>query len=425
MHVIIVGAGLMGLTTAFFLRRAGVEVTVVDRQSGPGLETSFANGGMLHASQANPWNEPGVLWTALRMIGREDAALLLRPRALPGMWRWGLDFVRHSRPAHYLRNFERNAHLARYSLSEMEGIRGVVGGDYDAQRSGTMKLFRTAQEVAGAARLCAQLGAWGIQHQVIDAAGAVAREPALAPIEGQLAGGLFFPQDESGDARRFCALLADWLQAQGVHLRYGLGVRSLRPRQGRSPVVVTMDGELESDAVVLAAGSYSPQLAKGVGLRLPVVPVKGYSLTLPLNGWEAGPRVPVIDDHLHAAVCPLGDRLRVAGTAEFAGYDLELTPTRINNLFDLVTKLYPAFRPWLDPNLAIRWTGLRPMSSDGVGIMGPTRVPGLFLNTGHGHLGWTMAAGAGHLVADEITEQRPALPAGFYHLSRFSPASRG
>ncbi len=424
MHVLIVGAGLMGLTTAFFLRRAGAEVTVIDRQSGPGRETSFANGAMLHASQANPWNEPGVLWTALRMIGREDAALLLRPRALPGMWRWGLDFVRHSRPTRYLRNFERNAHLARYSLAEMGGIRAVVGGDYDAQHCGTMKLFRTPDEVAGAARLCAQLGAWGIQHEVIDAAGAVAREPALAPIEDQLAGGLFFPQDESGDAQRFCALIADWLSAQGVSVRYGLSVLGLRPQSDRAPVVMTREGELSADAVVLAAGSYSPQLAESVGLRIPVVPVKGYSLTLPLNGWQEGPRMPVIDDHLHAAVCPLGDRLRVAGTAEFAGHDLALTPARINNLFGLVSKLYPAFRPWLRPELATRWTGLRPMSSDGVGIMGRTPVPGLFLNTGHGHLGWTMAAGAGHLVADEITGQAPALPHEVYHLSRFTRANR-
>ena len=191
MHVVIAGAGLLGLTTAWYLRRAGADVSVVDRQPGPGLETSFANGGMLHASQANPWNEPGVLGTALRMMGREDAALLVRPRALPGMWRWGWSFVRHSNPVRYLRNFEKNAHLARCSLAEMEVLRAALGAQYAASRRGTLKLFRTPREVAGAARLCSQLDQWGIRHEVVDARGAAHLEPALAPIEAQLAGGVF------------------------------------------------------------------------------------------------------------------------------------------------------------------------------------------------------------------------------------------
>lgn len=420
MHVVVAGAGLLGLCTAWYLRRAGARVTVVERQRGPGLETSFANGGMLHASQANPWNEPGVLGTALRMLGREDAALLVRPRALPGMWRWGLAFVRHSRPDRYLRNFEKNAHLARRSLEEMQSLKAALGGDYDSASRGTMKLFRTAAEVQGAARLCAQLSDWGIPYEVIDAAGARQLEPALAPIEAQLAGGLYFPGDESGDAHQFCRRLAEALSAAGAEFLYETPILNVRTRRPTGIALETSRGELGGDAVVLALGSYTPALAKRLGLRVPVVPAKGYSITLPVADWSDPPVMPVIDDHLHAAVCPLGSRLRVAGTAEFAGHDLQLTPSRIDNLFHLVLQLYPRFAPHLRRAEATLWTGLRPMSADGVGIMGRTSVPGVFLNTGHGPLGWTMAAGAGRLVADEILGLPPTLENTAYHLARFT-----
>jgi D-amino-acid dehydrogenase len=419
MHVVVAGAGLLGLCTAWYLRRAGARVTVLDRQPGPGLETSFANGGMLHASQANPWNEPGVLGTALRMLGREDAALLVRPKALPGMWRWGMSFVRHSRPDRYLRNFEKNAHLARCSLEEMQGLKAALGSDYDAATLGTMKLFRTQAEVQGAARLCAQLTDWGIPHEVIDAAGATRLEPALTPIEAQLAGGLYFPGDESGDAHKFCGKLASALAAAGAEFHYKTTILNLRRERPAGVALQTSIGEVRGDAVVLALGSYTPALARRVGLRVPVVPAKGYSITLPVGDWAASPAMPVIDDHLHAAVCPLGDRLRVAGTAEFAGHDLNLTPSRIDNLFHLVLQLYPRFEPHLRRAEATPWTGLRPMSADGVGIMGRTAVPGIFMNTGHGPLGWTMAAGAGRLVADEILGLPPILDNAAYHLARF------
>jgi D-amino-acid dehydrogenase len=419
MHVVVAGAGLLGLCTAWYLRRAGARVTVIERQPGPGLETSFANGGMLHASQANPWNEPGVLGTALRMLGREDAALLVRPKALPGMWRWGLSFVRHSRPDRYLRNFEKNAHLARCSLEEMQGLRAALGSDYDAAARGTMKLFRTQAEVQGAARLCAQLTDWGIPYEVIDAAGATRLEPALTPIEAQLAGGLYFPGDESGDAHKFCGKLASALAAAGTEFRYQTKILDLRQARPAGITLHTATGEVHGDAVVLALGSYTSALARRLGLRVPVVPAKGYSITLPVGGWAAPPLMPVIDDHLHAAVCPLGNRLRVAGTAEFAGHDLGLTPSRIDNLFHLVLQLYPHFEPHLRRAEATPWTGLRPMSADGVGIMGRTTVPGVFLNTGHGPLGWTMAAGAGRLVADEILNLPPILDNAAYHLARF------
>lgn len=419
MRVLIVGAGLLGLTTAYFLCRRGCEVVVVDRAAGPGRETSFANGGMLHASQANPWNEPGILWRALGMLGREDAPLLLRPRALPRMLAWSLAFIRHSAPARYHRSVALNARLAKYSLAVMRELRAECPFDYDYVGRGTLKIFRTADALAAGAALLAPLAAWDIPYTRVDGAGAAAIEPALLPVADHIAGGVHFPRDEAGDAHRFCVGLAAACAGLGVEFRYGSAVAALHalPRGMRARL---LDGaEIEAAHCVLAAGSDSPLLARALGLKLPVQPAKGYSITVPMNGWPAPPRVPVIDDHLHAAICPLGSRLRVAGTVEFTGYDVTPTPSRLANLFALLERLYPAFAPYCDEAKAECWAGLRPMSADGVGLMGVTAVPGLYLNTGHGPLGWTMAAGAGKAVADEVAGGAREFDLAPYRLARF------
>ncbi len=419
MHALVIGSGLLGLTTAWALRRHGVDVTVLEQEQGPGRATSFANGAMLHASQANPWNEPGVLGQALRMLGQEDAALLVRMKALPSLLGWGVQFIRHSSPARYLRNFEKNALLAAYSLQCMREVREAVGGNYHYAGTGTLKIFRTREAIATAARRCVQLDDWGIRFEAVDGARAVALEPALAPIEGLISGGLYFPDDESGDAHRFCELLAAHCKQQGVRIEYGVRVKRLLRRGDAVEGVLCKEGLHTADAYVLAAGPWSPLLTGNIGVSLPIRPVKGYSITVPTHRWEGRPKLPVIDDSLHAAACPLGDQLRVAGTAEFAGYDLRRTPSRIDNLFKLVEQLYPAFGARIDRAAAVRWCGLRPMSADGVGLMGRTSLTNLYLNTGHGSLGWTMAAGAGQLVADEITGTRPALDPQPYRLARF------
>jgi D-amino-acid dehydrogenase len=301
----------------------------------------------------------------------------------------------------------------------MAELRAAVGTDYDYDARGTLKLFRTREAVASAADFCRQLDDWGIPFQAVDGAGAVALEPALAPIAERLAGGLFFPADESGDAHRFCELLARACATAGVEFRYGIPVKRLL-RDAARMLGVSVGGDyLTADAFVIAAGSYSAPLARQLGLSLPVQPAKGYSITLPIGDWREPPRLPVIDDYLHAAVCPLGDRLRIAGTAEFAGFDLRLTPSRLGNLFKLLQQLYPDFTRQLDPARATQWTGLRPLCADGVGIMGRTSIANVYLNTGHGPLGWTMAAGAGRLVADEIAGRPPALDPAPYRLARF------
>ena len=420
MRVIVIGGGLLGLTTAWFARAHGMEVTVLERESGVGRATSFANGGMLHASQANPWNEPGVFWHALKMLGKEDAALLVRLKALPYLLGWGWQFVRHSAPQRYLKNFEKNARLAHHSLASMETLRAAIGTGYHYAARGTLKLFRSEAAVRAAEQMTHQLAEWGIAYEAVNAGRAVELEPALGGIQSAIAGGLYFPDDESGDAHRFCELLAADCRARGVKIEFNVKVKQLLRAGDRIEGMLSSVGVLSADAYVLAAGPWSPLLAAPVGVNLPVRPAKGYSLTLTTNGWQDRPSLPVIDDSLHAAVCPLGDRLRVAGTAEFAGYDLTLTPSRIDNLFHLVTQLYPAFAPHLNRETALRWCGLRPMSADGVGLMGRSTLANLYLNTGHGPLGWTMAAGAGQLVADELAGQTPGLDLAPYRLARFA-----
>lgn len=402
MRVVIIGSGLMGLTTAYFLRRAGADVCVVDRQDSAARETSFANGGMLHASQANPWNAPGILWTAARMIGREDSPFLIRKAALLRLVRWGTSFVRHSSPEHYAANIRRNAVLASYSLSVMRELRDAEALNYDCAERGTLTIYRTQHELDAAAEYAERFAAAGLAFDTVDRQRACEIEPALSAVAAEITGATYYPADESGDSFKFCQQLQHICERDGVEFQFGTYVSRL-VREGDAVASANTDTRrLRADAFVLAAGSYTPLLSRSVGLRVPVQPVKGYSITAPTGDWRGAPVTPVIDEHLHAAVCPLGDRLRVAGTAEFAGYNQTLTKSRIDNLFHLLTSLYPDYEPHLDPANTDRWTGLRPMAPDGVGIMGRTRIPKLFLNTGHGHLGWTMAAGAGKAVAAEV-----------------------
>ncbi|MGR8919129.1 MAG: D-amino acid dehydrogenase [Gammaproteobacteria bacterium] len=419
MRCLVVGAGLLGLTTAWFLRRHGVEVTVCDRAPGPGLETSFANGGMLHASQASPWNEPGVLRRALLTLGQEDSALLIRPRALPRMLGWTWAFFRNSAPRRFLVNLNKNTRLADYSLSVLNEHLANEDLAFERADLGTLKVYRSDAELAEAVTLAERCREWNVAFEVLDRDRISALEPALAGIAAQLSGGIHFPGDVSGDAQLFCRALAARAAEAGVRFRFEAAVDALLLRDGRL-CGASIDGEHEHfDACVVAAGSHSPGIVRTAGLRLPVQPVKGYSLTLPMDNWAPAPRVPVIDEHYHAAVCPLGGQLRVAGTAEFAGFDAALTRARLDNLYRLVEHVYPHGAAVIEPAQATEWTGFRPMSPDGVGIMGQTTVPGLYLNTGHGHLGWTMAPGAGKLVADAVCRHEPELDLSDYALARF------
>lgn len=419
MQTVVIGAGLLGLTTAYFLRQHGADVLVIERQSGPGLETSFANGGMLHASQANPWNEPGVLGMALRMLGREDSALLIRPWALPRMLGWAWNFFRNSAPSLYRDNVEKNTRLAGYSLRVLQQHFAPMALEFDRADNGTLKIYRARSELDAAISVAESCRTWNVRFDVLTPAEVATLEPALAPIADRLSGGIHFPDDVAGDAHKFCLALHARCVADGVRFEFGRAASEALTSAGRFSAVRAGTETYAADACVVAAASHTPAIARTAGLRIPVQPVKGYSITLPLANFAPAPRVPVIDEHFHAAVCPLGTRLRVAGTAEFAGFDSRLTPARIDNLFELVRQVYPQGAAGLGRREAVEWCGFRPMSPDGVGIMGATSVAGLYLNTGHGHLGWTMAPGAGKLVADCVMGAKPDIDMAAYALSRF------
>ncbi len=419
MRVAIIGSGLLGVATAWFLRRRGAEVTVLERRDRAAQETSFANAGMLTPSMSDPWNAPGLLGKLVRGVTRENSAMVLRLAALPAMAAWGLRFLRNSAPARYRAHTLLNLRLARHSLGVLRELRQELGIEHDALANGTLKLFRERADMEPFLALARLLAEEGIEHRELDAAQTVALEPSLAGIEHKLSGALHYPGDESGDARIFCEALAGHAQRAGVEFRFGVAVRDWRYERSRISALLTDHGAVAADTFVLCAGSYSPLLLRRLGLRLPIRPVKGYSITFDAANWPWRPRRPLIDEGLHAAVTPLGGRLRVAGTAELAGYDTAIRPARIENLKHMLRELFPGCEERLDSLALEEWAGLRPMSADGVPVIGPTAFENLYLNTGHGHLGWTLSCGSGELLAELIHGRSTALDLAPYGMGRF------
>lgn len=419
MRILVIGAGLAGVTTAWFLQSRGYQVCLLDRQPAVASETSFANGGLLHASHAEPWNAPGVFGQLLRWVGREDSPLLLRPRALPGLARWGLGFLRYSRPHHYRLGMQRNAALALHSIAVLRDLRRELKLHYDDRQNGILKIFRDQQTLDTAADNSRVMADVGLRHNVLDGRQAVALEPALADCAHELSGAIYFPDDESGDAHLFCRSLIERFRKAGGELQLQTSVSALQRKADRIEGVQTDAGLLTADRYVLAAGSYSVQLAATAGLRLPIYPVKGYSLTANLPDWTGAPTIPLIDDGNKVVMGMLGSRLRMAGTAEFNGFDLSLSEARSAYVLRQCLKTFPALEERLDLARTTPWCGLRPMTMDGPPILGSSPLRGLYLNCGAGHLGWTLACGSGQLVADLISDRPPAMDAGAYALDRF------
>ena len=419
MRALVIGGGLIGLTTAHYLAERGVRVTLIDAGPRPASGASHANGGLITPSMSDPWNAPGVTWQLLRWLGRADAPLLLRPRGLRGSGRWMLRFVRASSPQAWRTSTLRNMRLAAYSVRCLQRLRHESAIDYGAGTRGTMKVFRDRRSFDTGQVLMELAVTAGLQVRPLDRAATIATEPALGPIESDIVGSHFYPGDETGDARLFCERLAARLTQHGCDLRYGTSVQEIVADRHDVRGVRTGDGLLEADSYVLAAGAWSARLLKPLRIDLPVQPVKGYSISVPIAPWAPGPLHGIVDDTLHAAATPIGPVLRVAGTAEFSGFDVTVQPARIANLQRLVDALYPrASAAARGPDIGA-WAGLRPMSADGVPVVGRTRFASLFVNTGHGPLGWTMAAGSGQLLADLITQRPSGIDAADYALERF------
>ena len=419
MKVLVLGGGVIGVSTAYYLARAGHEVTVVERQPGVGLETSFANAGEISPGYSAPWAAPGLPLKALKWLFMAYRPLVIRPRADPAMLAWGLRLLRNCTAARYERNKGRMLRLAEYSRDCLRALRAETGIVYDARMQGTLQLFRTRKQVDGADADIAILKRFGIRHALLDREGCVQAEPALARVKDRIAGGLRLPDDETGDCFLFTNALAAMAGALGVKFLYGATVVALRQSGGRIEGVDIRQGAartvLTGDAYIVALGSYSPLLLKPLGLRLPVYPVKGYSLTVPITDAAGAPESTVMDETYKVAVTRLGDRVRVGGTAELAGYDLRLRPPRRATLDHVVTDLFPDAG---DTSRATFWTGLRPMTPDGPPVIGTTPFSNLYLNTGHGTLGWTMAAGSGRVLADVLSGKAPDIDLTGLSLSR-------
>jgi D-amino-acid dehydrogenase len=417
MRIVILGAGVVGVATAWYCLRAGHEVVVVDRQPGAGLETSFANAGQLSYGFAAPWAAPGLPWKALKWLAMKHRPLVLWPRPDPAMIGWLLRLLANCSPEAFARNRERMLRLALSSKRAMASLRQETGIAYDGQSRGTLQLFRRPEQMEAARREAPALAALGLEHGLLDAEGCIAREPALSLVRARIAGGLFLPGDETGDAHLFTQRLAALAEQQGAVFRYGTVVRAILVEGGRAVGVTTGAEAIRGDAVVVAAGSYSPALLAPLGIRIPVYPVKGYSLTVPLEDPAAAPVSTVMDETYKVGITRLGDRIRIGGTAELAGFSLRLRAARRATLEAALTTLFPRGG---DPAKGRFWTGLRPMTPDGTPIVGPTRLPGLFVNTGHGTLGWTMAAGSGRLLADLISGTEPEIAAEDLGPSRYA-----
>ncbi|MDM9557451.1 D-amino acid dehydrogenase [Bordetella petrii] len=421
MHVIVLGGGVIGTTTAYYLARQGAKVTVLDRQPEAACETSYANAGQVSPGYSTPWAAPGIPLKALKWLFQKDAPLAIRPDGSLFQWRWMAAMLANCPADRYAVNKERMLRLAEYSRDCLRALRADTGIQYEERARGTLQLFRTQAQYEAAQRDIEVLEANGVPYELLDRARLQMAEPALARTAHKLAGGLRLPNDETGDCRLFTRRLAQLAAGLGVEFRYGQPVDGLQTRGGEV-VGVQVGGEsLSADRYVAAFGSYTRGFLAPLGLDLPVYPVKGYSLTIPLTDADAAPVSTVLDETYKVAVTRFDNRIRVGGMAELAGFDLRLNPARRRTLEHVVNDLYPGCG---DVANAEFWTGLRPMTPDSTPIVGATRYGNLFLNTGHGTLGWTMACGSGKLVADLVTGQRPAIRADDLALARYGARPR-
>jgi D-amino-acid dehydrogenase len=412
--VLVLGAGVVGVASAWYLAEAGHEVTVVDRQAQAAMETSFANGGQISASHAEPWARPSVVPKILRWLGREDAPLLFRPRADWAQWRWGLRFLLECLPGRFERNCRALAGLAAYSRDCLRALREKTGLRYDHSSRGILHFATDGHDFEVLARSAEAVRALGIDRQVKSAPECLALEPALKDSQDPVTGGVYTPGDESGDACRFTQELARLCARRGVRFRFDSSLEAIHAVGEEVQGVKVGEEELRADAYVVALGSYSPLVLKPIGVRIPVYPLKGYSITLKLGPEhdDVAPSMSLTDEAHKIVISRLGNRLRAAGTAELTGYDTAVSRLRCAAIANRVHELFPGLGAITAHE---SWAGLRPATPNNVPLIGRTRLSNLFLNTGHGTLGWTLACGSGKALADLISGHPPEVPFRFWN----------
>jgi D-amino-acid dehydrogenase len=447
MKVVVLGSGVIGTSAAYYLARAGHQVTVIDRQQGAALETSYANAGEVSPGYSAPWAGPGVPVKAIKWLLMTYRPLVIWPKFDAAMWRWGLQMLMNCTERAYRVNKSRMVPIAEYSRDCLKALRAATGIAYDDRTQGTLQLFRTHKQLDGIASDIAILQDYGVPYEVLDKQGFVKVEPALARTQDKFVGALRLPNDETGDCFKFTQRLAQMAAGLGVKFRTGTRIAALL-RDGDAIAGVRVEsgtgrkggkggkgdkgsqGEkgggkettVKGDAYLVALGSYSPLLVRPIGIDIPIYPVKGYSITVPITDPSGAPESTVMDETHKVAVTRLGDRIRVGGTAELAGYSLELREARRKTLAHVVTDLFPDGG---DVARAEFWCGLRPMTPDGTPIIGPTPLKNLYLSTGHGTLGWTMAAGSGRVIAELVSGRQPEISLDGLTMARYPRAWRG
>ncbi|AWM05712.1 D-amino acid dehydrogenase [Bradyrhizobium symbiodeficiens] len=416
MKVLILGSGVIGVTSAYYLARAGHEVTVVDRQPEPALETSFANAGEVSPGYSSPWAGPGVPVKAVKWLLMKHGPLVIRPKLDPVMWVWLLKMLRNCTSARYAVNKSRMIPIAEYSRDSLRDLRRDIGIQYDERSQGTLQLFRYQAQLDGTGEDIAVLKQYGVPYETLSREGCIAVEPALAGVKEKFVGGLRLPQDETGDCHMFTQALAKHAEALGVRFMFNTGIDRIVTEGARVSGVATSAGMLQADAYVLALGSYSSQMAAPLGISLPVYPVKGYSITVPIKDASGAPESTVMDESYKVAITRLGDRIRVGGTAEISGFSTKLYDARRATLDHSLTDLFPRGG---DLSKATFWSGLRPMTPDGPPVIGPTPYANLHLNTGHGTLGWTMSCGSARVLADMLSGKKPDIDVSALTVDRY------
>ncbi|NLD00523.1 MAG: D-amino acid dehydrogenase [Gammaproteobacteria bacterium] len=417
MRVLVLGAGVIGVTTAYYLAQQGYDVVVVDRQPSVANETSFANAGQISPGYASPWAAPGIPLKALKWMMREHSPFSLRLTADPFQYQWMLQMLRNCTAARYAVNKERMVRMAEYSRDCLDALRADTGIEYEGRQLGTTQLFRTQQQFDAAANDIAVLKRSGVPYQLLESKDIASVEPALAAVSDTLTGALHLPNDQTGDCNLFTRNLAQMAQALGVEFRFARTVQRINS-SGDQISGVLIDGLVETaDYYVMAMGSYSRAMLAPLGIDLPVYPLKGYSLTVPIVDAAMAPQSTIIDETYKVAITRFDQRIRVGGMAQVSGFDLSLNPQRRETLEYVTGMLYPQGG---DLTRAEFWTGLRPATPDGTPIVGPSAYRNLFLNTGHGTLGWTMSCGSASYLADIISKKIPQISSEGLDIFRYN-----